>query len=138
VKIVAFELPCRHAAAGMPHDDDVPDYEPLSRDQVTALLDEAARARARGDWRTVAVLQSRLGRALPGITCPRQADGPVAGRGARLNRLLVERYAEGGTPELTASVWAILTEGPADTNEMRGARSVNSDIATSASPKGRR
>ena len=69
MKIVTFELPCRHAAAGMPYDD-VPDYEPFSRDQVATLLGEAARARARGDWRTAATLQVRLGRALPGITCP--------------------------------------------------------------------
>jgi hypothetical protein len=96
----------------MPHDKDVPDYEPLSRDQVAALLNEAASASARSDWQTAARLQCRLGRALPGKTCPRQIDGPVARRGARLNRLFAGRYAEGGTPELTGAVWSILTEGP--------------------------
>jgi hypothetical protein len=49
MEIFAFELPCRQAAAGMPHDEDVPDYEPLSRDQVAALLGQAASAQ--GDWR---------------------------------------------------------------------------------------
>lgn len=105
----AFDLPCPHAAGGIPSDRTMPDYEPLTRDQVAALLDRAASAQ--GDAVAVAKLQVRLGQALPGNTCPRQAEGTVADREARLGALFVERYREGGTPKLTSAVWSILTEG---------------------------
>jgi hypothetical protein len=111
VEVVFFVVPCRHAEAGMPHDGTVSDYERLSRDEVAALLDQAARAQ--GDWQTVAKLQCRLERAVPGTTCPRQAGGPAAERETRLDELFAARYREGGTAELTGAVWSILTEGPA-------------------------
>jgi hypothetical protein len=114
LEVVFFAVPCKHEAAGMPHDGDVPDYEPLTLDQVAALLDAASSAGARGDWRTANRLHVRLSRALPGSTCPRQVDGPVAERETRLGSLFVDRYREGGTPELTGAVRAVLAEGPAD------------------------
>jgi hypothetical protein len=108
VEMVFLALPCRHEAAGAPHDGRITDYEPLSRDGVASLLNEAAWA---PDVYTVAALQCRLGRAVPGHTCPGQVDGPAADQETRLYALFVDRYREGGTPELVGAVWSILAEG---------------------------
>jgi hypothetical protein len=87
----------------------------MARDEVAALLDRAAGAGAQDDWQTVADLYCHLERAVPGA-CPSR-DWPADERQTRLYSLLVYRYSEGGTPDLTAAVWAVLTEVAAGDND---------------------
>jgi hypothetical protein len=82
--------------------DDADWYEPLTPEQVAALLDEAARAA--GDARRLSRIQLRLGRGIQGIPCP----CPAAERELALHRLFTDRYREGAAPGLVAELCRLM------------------------------
>jgi len=98
--------PCDEEAheAGVSH----PDYYPLSRLELSALVNLAFIA----DGRDSSKIQVRLIKAIPGHECPSPIEGPVARRETILNHTFVNgiRY---GTPEvLTKKIARILGIAP--------------------------
>ena len=65
---------CKHER-GKVHDyrKTVSDHRPLTRQKVSEILDEAIRNR-----RDASKCQVRLTTGIPGMTCPRPIEGPVA------------------------------------------------------------
>jgi hypothetical protein len=77
-------------------------YKPLTPEQVTALLDEAARSA--DDYIRVGRIHIRLGEAMQGgdRVCP------VDQRSAALSRLFVDHYREGASPGLVAEMCRLM------------------------------
>ena len=82
-------------------------YEPLTPEEVAALLDEARRTAAYYVVR-VSRIQVRLGHAIEGITSPYPAQWAVADRKAALDQLFVDRYWEGAVPDLVAELCRLM------------------------------
>jgi hypothetical protein len=86
-----YHIPCNHQ-----HTGDVADHYPLTTQEVIDLL-ETARATKDHIYfnpmegtRTIASIQVRLAQGIPGLTCPRQIDGPVAEKMNALDHAYVE------------------------------------------------
>jgi hypothetical protein len=74
-----YHIPCNHQ-----HSDDVADHYPLTTQEVIDMLETARATKDHIDFnpreatQTIASIQVRLAQGIPGLTCPRQIDGPVA------------------------------------------------------------
>lgn len=92
------------AAAGLA--ESVPDYCPLTRIDIIALLEKARR-----DWcgSSHAVLV-RLHRGIPGMVRPPPVRGPLARKCSDILALLVGHYREGPTPTMVERYSQLLSE----------------------------
>jgi|SRR3989338_1247197 len=82
----------------------VPDYYPLTREDITALLLQA-RLDGGSLFRTVFV---RLQQGIVGMVCPPPAHGPLAERSNRLLGLLIENFRRDPTPDAVERIFQIL------------------------------
>jgi hypothetical protein len=101
--------------ADPPHGDGTDCHEPLTAEQVAALLDEAQKA-ASDFVCHVSRIGIRLALGIEGITIPYPAEGPVADRKAALDRLFTDRYPEGAAPDLVAQLCRLMN-GTAGTGQ---------------------
>jgi hypothetical protein len=102
-----FEIPCPHEAdPSISHGVTLPDYHPLTTEEIAKLLNFAKEHK--GDGCTVAAVQVRLGQAVKGCTCPRTIHGESARRSTQLDRIFVDRYELGGTPDLVEVIERLL------------------------------
>lgn len=86
-------------------------YEPLTRDEVAALLAEAART-ARYHSQRTARIQIRLVRGIKGITLPYPDEGPDSERKAALDHLFVDQYWKGADPGLVDEMCRLMDSAP--------------------------
>ena len=108
--ITKIEIPCRHETGEIADNSVVDDYHPLTWMEIAELLITAAKSRIEGDHTTVSVIQVRLVQGIIGMTCPRPVTGRIAEKMNRLEELYVERYIEGGIPEIVDELHSIMTD----------------------------
>lgn len=97
-----FEIPCPHANSAVPSSIAAKDHHPLSTQEIAELLDFARDHKGNGC--AVAKVQIRLCQGIPGMTCPRPERNEAARRLARLTEIFMNRYEEGGTPDLVKAI----------------------------------
>lgn len=90
-----FHVPCNHERGVT-----VPDFHPLSLEEVCALLVAAPSCDSSRERSSIHI---RLCQAIPGMTCPRPIDGPVAEKDDAMSALWVE-WCESGFPDPPAMV----------------------------------
>lgn len=71
---VILHIPCAHETKGLPTNRTVPDYHPLTLDQVQELLAIAATALKAKEWKTANRVQIRLCQAVLDSVCPHNID----------------------------------------------------------------
>ena len=84
------KIPCGHETGGIPISQTVPDYHPLSWDELKSLI-----IMVFNDLGTASDVQFRLGQAIPGHVCPHEIDGPVAKKQVELDQTFVEGIRSG-------------------------------------------
>lgn len=80
----------------------LPDYHPLTAQEIASLLDFAKAHQ--NDGVAVSKVQVRLNQGVPGRTCPRTIHGYNAQQSTELDRVFVDRYKEGGTPDVVKNI----------------------------------
>lgn len=108
--ITKIEIPCRHETGEVTDNSVVDDYHPLTWMEVAKLLITAAKSGYREDYVTVSIIQVRLTQGIVGMTCPRPIKGEIARKEYQLNTLYMERYIEGGIPEIVDELYSIMTD----------------------------
>lgn len=86
-------------------------YEPLTREEVAALLAEARRVSRYHSQRT-ARIQIRLVRGIKGISLPYPDEGPESERKAALDHLFVDQYWKGADPGLVDEMCRLMGIAP--------------------------
>lgn len=84
-------IPCAHETKGVPTSTVLPDYHPLTRDEVVELLVLAEKA----EVLVFSQIQCRLAQAIPGAECPHAIDGPVSKKSVKLDRIFVNARRRG-------------------------------------------
>ena len=69
-----LDVRCLHESAGISTDTTVPDFDPLTLQEVRDLLEMARGALKAGDWKTANRIQIRLCKAVPDSVCPHDID----------------------------------------------------------------
>ena len=110
-----YDLPCPHERTHPANDDDVrqePNYHPLTRDDLVALL---TRAQQTDNTFTAASIQVRLTQAIPGWVCPTPLiddDDPALAVAAQkavwLDEAFVDHRAAGDLMRVADAFWALL------------------------------
>lgn len=99
-----ISIPCGHEPGqGSGELTVLRDYYPLSRDEIKKLLDMAA-----SDPESASEIQVRLVQGIKGMTCPRPVTGPVAQKMGKLERIFVDRFHLGGTPDLVEAIMMLM------------------------------
>lgn len=102
-----FEIPCPHMAdRSIPVGKDLPNYHPLSREEIVRLLDFA-----RGhmeDGIAIAAVEVRLCQGIPGMTCPRPMRDAVAEKSVELNRVFMDWYESGGASDIVEALGSLM------------------------------
>lgn len=84
-----YAIPCPY-----PHNETVPDYHPLTEEEILDLLNAARDANQLSDYSesvtTISDIQVRLNQGIVGIICPRPIDGPLAWRLNAVDSLYME------------------------------------------------
>lgn len=99
-------IPCLHET-GEEKDSGkkVPDYHPLSKEQVASLLDKASRS---NDVSYISSIQVRLAQGIRGMVCPRDIDGEASEKNRKLDELFVGRYKKGSSPQLVERLFGLM------------------------------
>jgi len=112
-----YDLPCPHEQGHLTlaNDDDdwtYPNYHPLTRDDLAALL---TRAQQTDNTFTAASIQVRLTQAIPGMVCPTPLvddDDPALAVAAQkavwLDDAFVDHREAGALVRLAEAFWALL------------------------------
>jgi hypothetical protein len=85
-----YSIPCAHESSNVPTSQTVPDYHPLSYDEMRGLI-----LTAFNDRSSAASIQCRLNQAIEGVVCPRQIDGPVAKKETEMGQAFVDSLRSG-------------------------------------------
>ena len=94
-----FKILCPHKAdPSIPSDRTLPDYHPISREEIAKLLNFARDHKE--DVVAISGALVRLGQGIPGVTCPRSLDDDVARKNVELDQIFWDRYELGGTSDL--------------------------------------
>lgn len=101
---------CKHGTGEDPdHSKLVPDYHPLSREEISQLLEMAKNLNPVKEWDKLAQIRVRLGQGIMGMTCPRPMDDRQVARNLfRMEKLFVKRHSEGATSDLVGAFDALL------------------------------
>lgn len=89
-----FEVPCPHHGSNLSEPEPLPDYHPLTKDEIARLLLRQENLIKTPGFmpREFYAIICRFSQAIKGMTCPRPIDGTVSDKDTALNRLLVEIY----------------------------------------------
>ena len=98
-----YHIECTHE-----HDEQIPDYYPLTKEEIAELLSTAYQAHILKDSFTTSSIQVRLDQGIRGIMCPREIDGPVAKRESQLDSLFVKNVHRGADPELVQQFYQLM------------------------------
>ena len=101
-----FIIRCPHATSNAPFDARMPDYHPLTRDELRALLTMAVTA----ENPLTSQIQVRLTQAIRGMVCPRPLDGDVAERENKIDSLYIETLNSNprALPGLTDTFYSLM------------------------------
>lgn len=98
-------IPCPHESGAVTdHRQEAPDYHPLTKYDITVLLEEAKTSKNPLTSR----IQIRLCQGIPGYVCPRVDDGPVFEKENEISKLYVEHFRKGADHELVERIYAIM------------------------------
>lgn len=102
-----IKIPCLHETGEVKNTNvTVSDHYLLNKTEITKLLIYAAK-----NLRNPAIVsgvQVRLTQGIKGMTCPRPIKGTVAKKMSKLDALFMERYTEGGIPEIVDKLYKIM------------------------------
>lgn len=99
------EIPCPHRRAGFDLRVTLPDYHPLTKGEIGALLDEAREKKKTFDLIRISV---RLVQGIPGMICPRPEEGPLGEKMVRLYDCFCANRNKGADPKLVAELYRIM------------------------------
>ena len=103
-------IPCPHDQAGLSCPvPTLPDYHPLSKEEVETLAEIAASTTDIAIYSRAVV---RLCQGIPGMTCPRPADGDIAEICTWIERFMADMVAgdKGGYAPLTVLVRVLVSD----------------------------
>ena len=102
-----LKVPCPHEAGLVSTSKEVPDYYPLSYDEMRGLIKLAFNQEATTQLKTQ--VQVRLGQAVENMVCPHPIDGPVAQKLANLDRTFVDCVHSGNEALAIKKIGKILS-----------------------------
>lgn len=102
-----FQIPCAHLTDNIPTSQKVPDYHPLSMDELKELITIAFNDKSKAND-----IQCRLVQAIPGHMCPHLIEGPVAKKQNKLEETYVDALGNGGGDDLVNTIAKILEIHP--------------------------
>jgi hypothetical protein len=82
-----YSIPCRHETEGVPVDQQIPDYHPLTKVQIKDLLMTAINST---DWKVKNSIHCRLSQAIVGTMCPSNIDE----RSCKLDSTVTKLYLD--------------------------------------------
>jgi hypothetical protein len=119
-----FEIPCPHRADKTLWDEtlpiemrakkhslmpELPDYHPLTKEEVARFLDETVEAeKADGDIGKIIAIAIRLTKGVVGMTCPRPIFGEVHDRWQQVLNLHREVIKHGSNPTIVEQMYKIM------------------------------
>lgn len=102
--------PCLHETHGVPTENTVADYHPLTftemRDYILLAFNDNSKA---------AAVQVRLNQGIKGMVCPHEIEGPVAAKGVALDQVFIDSLHAGDPAGAIAKIGDILELTPLKT-----------------------
>lgn len=89
----------------------IPDYYPLTKQEIAEMLQQAQEAWQCKDNRTLFSIHCRLEQGIVGQECPKPDEGPVAEATSDLDELFVSRKGHWTDVELVDALYAIMQQG---------------------------
>lgn len=106
-----YHIECPHFR-GVPIEETVPDYYPLTYDELVTLL-ETAQAADANHFGVVCSIQMRLVQALPGMVCPRPSEEQnplLAQKDTWIDKQFCAHYRAGDLPTMAADFYALMRD----------------------------